>query len=267
MIIYLNTAKLENAFVLNLLLRIEFVLYYYMAKVFLICFLFMFFVATPVFSSVTVFDNVTYESKATMLKMLSGGVFFKDGGVLVDFFIDDNKIGKTLTGSDGYAFMEYKPKNSGLFSIKVVTKEGSNKGLLLVLKSSEEVFLLETGLSDPLRLLENKSLFLFDKNALKDIEKSYKIIYLVFNSGTKVVRQWLRREKYPESVVIATSREEVFEDFKDLGVKIGGFVGSSDLMEECEQFSKNCFTFDEDYDDDSHRVENMEEVIKSLKKD
>ncbi len=47
------------------------------------------------------------------------GKLFSKGGELVEFFVDRESIGKTLSGGDGVAFKAFIPAKTGLHQIRV----------------------------------------------------------------------------------------------------------------------------------------------------
>ena len=92
---------------------------------------------------VIVYDRVTTVGTPVYLKVLTKGRIFADGGRLVEFYLDDKRFGKNLTGGDGYGYRKYEPRRAGIINIRATSKGESGSGLLLVMKKSEKAVLIE----------------------------------------------------------------------------------------------------------------------------
>ena len=88
-------------------------------------------------SAVIVYDRVTTVGTPVYLKVLTKGRIFADGGRLVEFYLDDKSFGQNLTGGDGYGYMKYTPRRTGIIKVRATSQGESGAGLALVMKKSE----------------------------------------------------------------------------------------------------------------------------------
>ena len=88
-------------------------------SLFLIC-CFVVLPTTQSWGAIIVYDRVTTVSTPVYLKVLTKGRFFAEGGRLVEFFLDENSLGKNLTGGDGYGYRKYTPKHPGIIMVQAV---------------------------------------------------------------------------------------------------------------------------------------------------
>ncbi len=94
-------------------------------------------------AAVIVFDTVALVNKPVMLRAQTKGVVLPRGGQMVDIYVEEKKVGNTLSGGDGYAFFEYTPKTQGLKKVRVGSTEDHGTGMLLVVKKKEKGILIE----------------------------------------------------------------------------------------------------------------------------
>lgn len=182
--------------------------------------------ASNAWSGVLVPDMITVEGEKVVLRAVTRGKVFRKGGELVEFFVDDASIGRTLSGGDGVAFKPYEPDKVGLREIRVTSGPDVDTGRLLTLqKGATLVFVDVWGalVEGPLSM-EPKS---GSQGAVKEINRSAPVVFLQRGViSVARIKEWLKDNGYPPLAVIPWRDGKVFEEMseKELGIKavIGG---------------------------------------------
>jgi len=222
--------------------------------------LFIFILCSGIASAgVTAFDAITTVKKPVKLTALTKGRFFSEGGKLVGFYLDERHIGTTLSGGDGYAFLKYTPQSKGLKKIKLKLNEESDEAMLLVTGRKDKIILIsiEASLFDTtLSFKPAKGA----KQALDEISKKYRIIYLTSMIGIKQSRKWLIENKLYESVIFSWTGNTLIDDLREKDINPYAIVGSPDMLAEIEDIKK--FSFKET--DNGTRVGSWSDFQKQL---
>jgi hypothetical protein len=217
----------------------------------------------PASSSVLVHDSIALKSEEIMINAETKGRFFVKGGQVVEFFVNGKSIGRVLSGGDGSAYKSFIPRKYGLHEIIVKYGNDKDRGVILSLrKGSRLVFIdIEGSL-----LINPFSKEPIDKGreAIKKIIKKYRVVYLQTGfTGVKLVKEWLKKEKFPESVVLQWLNGEIFHDLNEKGLKIRAIIGSQQVIESARDYKPKAFSFD-DFDD-AENVKDWDEIEKKLK--
>jgi hypothetical protein len=167
---------------------------------------FLIFPAARGLSAVIVFDRVTTVGTPVYLKVLTKGKIFADGGRLVEFYLDDKRFGKNLTGGDGYGYRKYVPRRAGMIKVRATSRGESDSGLLLVMKKSEKAVLIEI------------------ESGLKDA---------------------LDKMEFPEAPVLRWQGEQTLKALKEKGVTFYAIIGPADVITTAAGYIENRYTFDE----------------------
>jgi len=214
-------------------------------------------------SAVIVYDNVTTVSTPVYLKVLTKGRIFADGGRLVEFFLDDNSLGKNLTGGDGFGYRKYTPKRPGLIKLKASSKGERGSGLLLVVKKSEKVIFIEIESS-------LKDAFISEiaagasRRAVQKMMKKYRIIYLSRYAGVRSSRNLLHKGEFPEAPVLRWKGLKMLSALKDKGIQFYAIIGSAGLIAESAEHIQRRYTFEKTQN--GQTVKDWEEIIELLEK-
>ena len=214
-------------------------------------------------SAVIVYDSVTTVDTPVYLKVLTKGRIFADGGRLVEFYLDDNSLGKNLTGGDGYGYRKYTPKHPGLIKLKARSKGESGSGVLLVIRKSEKVILIE---------IEGgfKDAFISEiaagaiRRAVEKMMKKYRIIYLSRYAGIRASRNLLDKGELPEAPVLRWKSPKMFSALKEKGIQLYAIIGSAGLIAESAEHIEKRYTFEQTQN--GQTVKDWEEIIELLKK-
>lgn len=217
--------------------------------------------AARVLSAVIVYDRVTTVGTPVYLKVLTKGRIFADGGRLVEFYLDDKRFGKNLTGGDGYGYRKYKPRRTGIINVRANSKGESGAGLLLVMKKSEKAVLIEIegGLKDA---------FISDiaagaiRQAIKQLLKKYRVIYLSRFSGVRMARSWLDEMEFPEAPVLRWQGEQTLNALKEKSINLYAIIGPASVIDTAADHIKKRYTFDQNQKEQT--VKDWQEVMERL---
>jgi hypothetical protein len=226
---------------------------------FFIIFITCILLSSPAIAGVTAFDAVTTIKTPIRLKALTKGRFFPEGGKLVEFHIDEKHIGTTLSGGDGYAFLNYTPQSKGLKKIKLKLAEESDEAMLFVTDKKDRVILIaiEAGLFESTLSFKPAE---GTKEAIGEITEQFRIIYLTSIIGIKQSKKWLQDNKFHESIIFRWTGNNLIDDIREKDINIFAIVGSPDMLAEIKDITK--FSFGET--DDGTEVEGWSDVLKKL---
>lgn len=194
-------------------------------------------------AGVVVFDRITTVGKPVFLKILTKGQFFSEGGRRVEVRIGNRQSHHLLSGGDGYAYFKYLPQAAGFEKIIAVSDGDEASGLLLVMNPGETALVIGTegGLRTSLFSEKAKS---DSREALIQLNKQFRIVYLTRWLGMGLVKNWLKREKYPPSVVLRWRGPEVFKKMKNSDIEVAAVIGSAALMKAAPEYVKGRYTFE-----------------------
>ncbi len=219
------------------------------------------FLSSSATAGVTAFDAVATVKKPVKLQALTKGKFFSQGGKLVEFHIDEQHIGTTLSGGDGYAFLKYTPQSKGLKKITLNLADEVDEAMLLVTDKKDRIILIaiEAGLFEsPLSFKPAKGA----KEAIDKVIKKYRVIYLTSIIGVKQSKKWLRDNKLYESIVFNWTGNDIIDDVKEKDINIYAIVGSPEMLAGIEEIRK--FSFKET--EGGEAVESWENLTETLMK-
>ena len=197
-------------------------------------------------AAVVVFDRVTSVGKPVFVKAVTRGYLFTKGGRRVSFRVDNTPMLETLSGADGAAFLKFHPDKPGIRTITATSENEEGTGTVLVLGPGESVVVIgvEGGLQKSLFSETQREKTLEVVNWLSN---SYRLVYLTRWVGVSLVRDWLKKEQFPSSVVLRWRGEEVFRKMKNSGVPVAVVIGSGALLESAPDSIDSRFTFDKDH--------------------
>jgi hypothetical protein len=212
-------------------------------------------------SAVIVYDRVTTVGTPVYLKVLTKGRIFADGGRLVEFYLDDKRFGKNLTGGDGYGYCKYKPRRAGIINVRATSKGESGAGLLLVMKKSERAVLIEieSGFKDA---------FISDiaagasRQAVKQLLKKYRVVYLSRFAGVRMARSWLDEMEFPEAPVLQWQGEQTLNALKEKSINLYAIIGPATVIDTAADHIKKRYTFDQNQKE--RTVKDWQEVMERL---
>lgn len=219
----------------------------------------------PVITSAAVFvyDSIALKSEETMIAAETKGRFFAKGGQIVEFFVEGKLIGRALSGGDGFAYKPYVPRKLGMHEIVARYGNDEDRGIVLSLKKGSRIVFIDLEGS----LLANpytKETIETCNVAIKEIIKKYPVVYLQTGLiGMKIIKKWLKKNKFPESVILTWQMGAIFHDLNNKGIKIKAIIGSQKVVESASDYEPKAFSFD-DFDA-AERVNDWEEIKKALR--
>jgi hypothetical protein len=214
-------------------------------------------------SRVIVDDMVVVKGEKIMLRAKTKGKFFSKGGELLEFYVDEESIGKNLSGGDGVGYKAFVPRKTGVHKIRVTSNEGEDTGLLLCLrKGSGIVFidvegvLFETSFSRKARS--------GGQEAVKKINQRSPVVFLQTGFlGVDFTQEWLRANEFEELPVIPWKKGAVFDQVAEDGLKVKAVVGAPKVIESAREHAVQSFSFEQA--EGAEWVANWEEIEKKLR--
>lgn len=223
--------------------------------------LFFIFPAT-VFPGVIIYDTVVPTDKEVMLEAEVKGKFFGKGGELVEFFVNKKSIGKTLSGGDGFAFKQFIPSKTGKYRITAKVGKDEGIGLLLSLRKGSRLVVIDVE-GSLLEKFSNKPKQGSQK-VIKAINKGFPVIFIKTGPlSTKYIKEWLRKNEFPDLPVILWGQGSVFSEFAEDGFRIKAVVGNADVIDSAKEYKPLAFSFEET--EDAIEVRDWEEIREKLK--
>jgi len=221
-----------------------------------------FFSVTPARAAVIIFDSVTTTGTPFSLKVLTKGNLFPQGGCMVDIYLEDKKLGRILSGGDGYGYLRYIPKHPGMKTMAARTATHTGTGILLVMAKTEKAVLVEIegGLN---KTIFSEKFRTDTRNALKILSKKFKLIYLTRLIGQTGSKKILAIAKLPKAVVIRWQGPETLEDLTNRHITLYAIIGSEAIISEASTYVKKRFSFEETEDDTY--VADWSDILKRLK--
>ncbi len=195
-------------------------------------------------ASVEVRDIVTVKGSTVMLSARTGGAFLSEGGKVVEFSVGGKLLGKTISGGDAVAYMEFTANDEGLHELLARSGVDEDRGLLLVAEPGTRVLLVDVAgalFKDPIgRAPRDDAL-----EVLKALGTRYQIICLHSRLfGLKHVRQWLKDNGFPPMPVIVYQKGRTLRRLRKMGLSVEAIVTGPTVMGEVLEDDVKVFTFD-----------------------
>lgn len=235
-----------------------------MRRPFITCLIFslgLFWSTLSAHAGVVFFDSVTTTHTPVYLRVLTKGLLFPEGGRLVEIYAGDRKVGRVLSGGDGYGFMKIAPEHAGLQTFVARMDAHSDSAYLLVLEKTDRVLLFEIEILS--RTLFSKSPGRDAQKALNTLNKQFKLIYLTRLAGPDATQKIIETLKLPASAVLKWQGPEVLEDLKSRRINLTAIIGSADMIADAAEAVPYRFTFEET--DDETYVESWQDIIQKLR--
>jgi hypothetical protein len=214
-------------------------------------------------AEIVIHDIVVPAGKEVMLRAEVKGKLFSKGGEIVEFFVNGKPIGKALSGGDGIAYQQFALPVTGLHKIKAKSGADEGKGLLLSLKKGSRIVFIDVEgsliekLSDKPKQGSNK--------VIKIIRKNFPVVFLHTTGflNLKYIKEWLKKNEFPELPVIQWKQGSTFGDLYDEGFKIKAVIGGPDVIDSAKEYKPLVFSFEET--EDAGEMRDWEEIRKKLK--
>lgn len=208
-------------------------------------------------------DIIVLNHQKVMLRAKTTGIFFAKGGQIVEFFVDGESVGKTLSGGDGVAFKSFTPMKIGLYQMRAASGEDKSSGLLFSLKKDTGIVFVDVEGS----LLQMRFSTVPKKGSQKAVEEIYKKFPVVFLQtsffGVTIVKAWLKKNNFPELPVVPWRQGAIFQEITQNGLRIHAVIGSSNVIESAKDHNGRSFSFSDL--ENSEVVKDWAEVVEKLK--
>ena len=229
-----------------------------------ICFLGLSFLcgsALCAYAGVVFFDSVTTTHTPVYLKILTKGILFPKGGRRVDIYSEGQKLGRVLSGGDGYGFMKLVPENAGLKTVEARMDGDSDSAQLLVMEKTDRALFFEIEVLS--RTFLSKTASGDTQKALNTLSKKFKLIYLTRFLGPDLAKKIIAAAELPASAVLPWQGPDLFEELKSRQITLTAIIGSADIVSEAAGEVPYRFTFEET--EDETFVEDWQDIIKQLR--
>ena len=231
-------------------------------KILFISFLFFLF-PLDVLSEVIVYDMIGIRGEEVMLKVETRGKVFSKGGQVVEFFVNGNFAGKTLSGGDGLAFKQFKPLSTGTYQITAKSGGEEGSGLLLSLRKNDRIIFVDAEGSLREGIFSEK-IRQGSQETIKKLSRKFPLIYLQTGIlNTQAVKSWLKQNGFKELSVLPWGQGAIFDEIKDQGLKIKAVIGSPSVIESARAFRTKAYSFSEV--EGAEEVRDWEEIGRKLK--
>jgi len=210
---------------------------------------------------VVVFDDVTTVQAPIRIKVLTKGRIFSEGGRRVDLYLEGNHLKKILTGADGYGYLKYIPQSPGFKEIDARSDANSSSGRILVMGKSDKAIIIDVEGAFKDALFSEK-LRADSRKVLKALSKDYKVIYLSRFVGKGVSRSWLKKNDFPESVILSWQGSDTFKSLDKNGVNLDAVIGSDSVISAAKNYIEHRYSFEKSKD--AKLVKDWDEILKLL---
>jgi hypothetical protein len=213
-------------------------------------------------SDIIVHDMVVPMGKKVMLKAEVKGKLFSKGGEMVEFFVNGKSIGKSLSGGDGFAFKQFIPLRTGIYTVKTQSGKEEGKGLLFSLRKGANIVFIdvEGSLLERFSQEPRKG----SQKVIQKISKRYPIVFLQTGAlSAKAIKALLKKNKFIILPVISWDQGVVFNEIIEQGFKIKAVIGGPYVIESVRDFNPLAFSFVDV--EGSVEVKDWEEIGKRLK--
>ena len=217
---------------------------------------------TIALSDIIINDIVVPVGKGVMLVAEVKGKLFGKGGEVVEFFINEKSIGKSLSGGDGFAFKQFTPLKTGMYTIKARAGKEEGKGLLFSLKKGAKIVFIDVEGSLLERFSQEPKKE--SQKVIKRINKRYPVVFLQTGAlSSKAIKAWLKKNKFVILPVISWDQGVVFNEIIEQGFKIKAVIGGPYVIESAKDFKPLAFSFVDV--EGSVEVKDWEEIRKKLR--
>lgn len=215
------------------------------------------------FPEVFLHDGIAVPGEQIRLRAETKGRYFAKGGKMVEFVVDGKPYGKSLSGGDGIAYKMFRSFRAGVYSITARSGKDTDNATVMVLRRGKQVVCIDVE-GSLLASTFSKKQIEESREAIQAISKRYPVVYLHSGAiGIKPVREWLRKNRFPESIILPWDMGEVFREIKDKGLNVGAVIGGQAVVESAAEFEPKAFTFDEV--EGAEKVSGWKEIGKALR--
>jgi len=212
---------------------------------------------------VIVHDDIVLKGHKVVLKAETRGRLFAKGGQVVEFFVDEDSIGKTLSGGDGVAYKPFVPAACGLRRIQATSGDDTGEGRLLCLEKGQAIVfvdiegtLLAKGLSMEPRHGAQK--------AMEAVSARFPLVLLQTSFfGKRIVESWEQKKNFPALPVFPWRQGTVFDEIVEKGLTIKAVIANPKVIKSAQSHNPLSFSFDAT--ENAQKVGTWEEIGEALR--
>jgi len=226
-------------------------------------FLLLILTSGPVYADVFVHDTVALSREEILIKADTKKGYFAKSGQLVEFSVNGKSIGSVLPGGDGIAYKIFKTGRAGIYTVTAKWGKDTGRGYIMVLKKGSAIVFVDVEgslLAAPFAKKPVDS----SRDAIKKIMGKYPVVYLHFGDiGINAVREWLIRNKFPASALLAWKMGDIFAELDKKGFRIKAVIGSQVVIDPSVAYGPVVFSFEEETS--SSHLRKWREIEKTLR--
>lgn len=211
---------------------------------------------------VIVHDDIVVKGHKVMLKAETRGRFFPQGGLVVEFFVEGDPIGKTLSGGDGFAYKKFVAEVPGLRGITAKSGDHTGEGRLLCLKKGAGIAFVDIE-----GTLFAKGLSMEPRHGAREaiaaVNAKLPVVLLQTTFlGKRVVESWVKEKDFPRLLVLPWEQGAVFDRIVKKGLTIKAVIASPKVIESAQSHNPLSLCFETA--EKTKKVTNWGDVAKAL---
>lgn len=196
-------------------------------------------------AGVLAFDDIVVKGTTVMLRAETKGKLFKEGGKIVEFEINGESIGRSLSGGDAIAYKEFFVKKSGLIQIKVISETEEDIGYVLSVKKGESIIFIHVEGALFESVLSKKP----SEGSLEAIDRiadKFHVAYLSsLPTGTEYLKRRLRDIGFSKAPLIKFNDGRAFSEIVNKGLRIKAVIGDSEVVSAAMDYGAEAISFRE----------------------
>ncbi len=213
-------------------------------------------------SGIIVHDLITVKGQQTMLKVETRGKLLSKGGELVDISVNGKQIGRALSGGDGFAFRQFMAAGTGIYRITAKSGKEEGRGVLLSLTKGQKIIFIDAEgvlLKEAFSEKTRKG----SRETIKKLSGRFPVVFLQTGLlGVKALKTWLKENGFQEAPVIPWRQGMIFEEIKEMGLKIKAVIGSRSVVESAKPYNARAFSFEAG--GDAEEVKEWDDIRKKI---
>jgi hypothetical protein len=217
--------------------------------------------AVPCRADVTVYDRVTTVGMPVRLAVRTTALFMADGGRLVDLWLDEERLGRIMTGGDGYGYLQLTPQRAGLFKIAARSQGDDASGQLLVLEKTDRVVLVEAETMLKQILIQPDARESC-RATFDSLRQRFQLIFVYRFLEADLSRIGLQKEGLAPTIVIPWHGAASLDSLQAREIQVYAVIGSADLIAAAGARVPHRISFEKARD--AKTVSGCEELAKAL---
>jgi hypothetical protein len=102
------------------------------------------------------------------------------------------------------------------------------------------------------------------RQAVEELLKKYRVIYLSHNTGVRLARNWLDEKSFPDAPVLRWRGTQTLKALADKGIQLYAIIGAAGVIADAADHVERRYTFDKTQQ--GQTVDDWHELMKKLSK-